>query len=1378
MKKKIIFCFIFLLIENYLWSIQPTNKNIFKYNNKQNKKIWISKNELTGIIKHWTKFSNIHKKSKISFDEHTGLIKKIIGFKTIPLGITPETSALNFINSERELLEIDTNNIKLQNKFKHKNYNHVVYNQVYKNIPVENSQVKVHLTDNNEVIALYSQYKPNINLDINPSITVQDAIKTVQNNVNQQLGNIKSELVILPHPENGNYLLAWKINCYTYNPISNWIYYIDAIKNEIIFYYDNIRHNTYGTVKGKAFYSVGAEIPLLVPLSNQYVYVNTTRTVTDINGCYSSDVDGTVFGQLNGPYVTVVNDDIDNAFYHDGTGYWSEINYTTSSPHPYPAKYDNFWIITHPGAVIMKLHFSVFDIDPGFDNLFIYDKFDQLVGIYNGLKNPFWTPAVYGDTIKVRLKSEFFNNRYGFVIDKYAYFICGTSPSVSPSWIWDYMSTDSHFDELNVFYHINLVHDYFKNVLGLSVTDFPICTVVHYGEKYSNAFYDSTIKIIAFGDGDGVYFLDFASASDVIYHEYTHAVQENIFPGLYFGQSGAMMEAWADYFAASITDDPRIGEWVFTQGYLRQLNNNYKYPDNYVNEVHYDGQIYAGALWDIRTILGKEIADKIVADSLFFQPDSFEYGLEVMLLSDDDDTDLSNGTPHKTVIETAFAKHGIPCDRGIDTYEPNDSFTDAYGPITSMKSYYSYIWDTGDIDYYYFYCDSGTVLIGLTNIPPGCDYDLYLFDSELNIVAMSINSGNINESIALSTATVGKKYYIMVNSFQGSTTSYQYILSAGYYSVVSDTTPPVGKPSKPAGQDKYTNTNVIFRWTQGDAVDPETGIQGYVVQISTAPQQNILFQNSVLNSSIIETTGCVSGLTYYCRVKPINGANIPADDIYYSDWSDGVTVDTSPPSGRPGPIIDNGTVSLGPNINFSWSIGDSTDTESGISGYWLQVSSVTDFSGLLLYDGYTGNMLNKTVGKCMNGKTYYARVKARNGAGLYTDWSDITDGITINDTPPSVSIESPLNNSEIKGIITVNVTATDTDAISKVEFYISDKLYSVDVSTPYTYNWDTFSFVDGNYVLKVVAYDSSLQKDEQSVNVVVKNGIAGAYFDDIEHNKPGWIHYIVSSNNASGIIDNWTITDIKAYSPIHSWYSGKEQSGETGGATIALETPEFDLVNSNSAFFSFYHYYEFDSFGDTYPDGGIVEITVDNGITWTEITPVNNYPGVITRGYRNPLNGYSAFVGTSNGWKEEKFCLNNYVGNKIKMRFVVGYDYKIYGQPNEGWYIDDICLSSSIIQPVVDGKLTCYNNIFNPVKGEYTIIEYKIIQKGKLSIDIYNLAGELIKNLVYQYVPDNYHYKKEWDGRNNAGEIVPSGIYLVNMQAEGISLTQKVCVIK
>jgi len=98
-------------------------------------------------------------------------------------------------------------------------------------------------------------------------------------------------------------------------------------------------------------------------------------------------------------------------------------------------------------------------------------------------------------------------------------------------------------------------YDFYAHVLGRNSVDgkgMRLDSFVHYGKKFNNAFWDG--GEMTYGDGDGVMFLGFTSAIDVVAHELTHGVTQFSTPGGldYIDQSGALNESISDVFGSVV----------------------------------------------------------------------------------------------------------------------------------------------------------------------------------------------------------------------------------------------------------------------------------------------------------------------------------------------------------------------------------------------------------------------------------------------------------------------------------------------------------------------------------------------------------------------------------------------------------------------------------------------------------------------------------------------------------------------------------------------------------------------------------------------------------------------------------------------------------
>jgi subtilisin-like proprotein convertase family protein len=82
-------------------------------------------------------------------------------------------------------------------------------------------------------------------------------------------------------------------------------------------------------------------------------------------------------------------------------------------------------------------------------------------------------------------------------------------------------------------------------------------------------------------------------------------------------------------------------------------------------------------------------------------------------------------------------------------------------------------------------------------------------------------------------------------------------------------------------------------------------------------------------------------------------------------------------------------------------------------------------------------------------------------------------------------------------------------------------------------------------------------------------------------------------------------------------------------------------------------------------------------------------------------------------------------------------------------------------------------NPFNPV----TTVSYGSPSDAHVHLAIYNVAGRLVRTLVDREVDPGYH-SVVWDGRDNNGVEVGSGVYFCRMEAEGFDASVKMVLLK
>jgi len=232
-----------------------------------------------------------------------------------------------------------------------------------------------------------------------------------------------------------------------------------------------------------------------------------------------------------------------------------------------------------------------------------------------------------------------------------------------------FVNSNSTIQERTAYQAVNNIHDHLKVVFPtFTGLDIPMQTNID--EIGScNAFFDGS-SINFYAEGGGCHAT--AKIPDVVYHEYGHAINGGRYNSGSGMWNGALNEGFADVWALSLTESPVLGfgwDLVDPTISVRRYDQDRKiYPQDLVGEVHADGEIIAGAFWDLYLNLNnmgqmldlfKYTYDSGVDGPAGSEGDIFTEILIEVLYADDNDANLSNGTPNDIAIVSAFALHGI-----------------------------------------------------------------------------------------------------------------------------------------------------------------------------------------------------------------------------------------------------------------------------------------------------------------------------------------------------------------------------------------------------------------------------------------------------------------------------------------------------------------------------------------------------------------------------------------------------------------------------------------------------------------------------------------------------------------------------------------------
>lgn len=546
-----------------------------------------------------------------------------------------------------------------------------------------------------------------------------------------------------------------------------------------------------------------------IPVFGAELIVHTDKKgiVNIINGNMVNDVPDKGWKKL-----LVIKEKEAEQIAKDSLGFIPENDTFTEAP------VSELYIYNHEGiwqpVYIVNLKF----VHPYAANMLVYVNAEsgEIIKSQNAIMDTAATGSgvgVFGNTRPLKL--DYVSGRYymrdttkGALIETYD---ANKTPTIPGTLVSD---TDTNFNAASqapaVDAHANteIVYNYYKdnfNRNSFNNNGATMRSTVNYREyssqPFNNAFWNGSQMV--YGDGDGVNLGPVGSALDVVAHEFTHAVTDYTANLVYEYQPGALNESFSDVFGYLIegqTTDWLMGEDCYTPGIagdaFRSLQNPTLYDqpdhmDDYQNlpnteagdwgGVHINSGIPNKAFY----IAATTINDNNKMSAIYYRAltnylTSNAQFIDARTALIQAATDLyGSSSAEATAIANAYTNVGIGGTSSQDTYEPNNTRTAAYGPLTSDTTFNSYIYSSTDVDYYYFDIqNTGTITVTLGNLAG--DYDLYLYNSTGTQIGKSEKPSTTAESITYSATATGR-YFVGIVGYNGAySTSKAYALRAVY----------------------------------------------------------------------------------------------------------------------------------------------------------------------------------------------------------------------------------------------------------------------------------------------------------------------------------------------------------------------------------------------------------------------------------------------------------------------------------------------------------------------------------------------------------------------------------------------------------------------
>ena len=195
--------------------------------------------------------------------------------------------------------------------------------------------------------------------------------------------------------------------------------------------------------------------------------------------------------------------------------------------------------------------------------------------------------------------------------------------------------------------------------------------------------------------------------------------------------------------------------------------------------------------------------------------------------------------------------------------------------------------------------------------------------------------------------------------------------------------------------------------------------------------------------------------------------------------------------------------------------------------------------------------------------------------------------------------------------------------------------------------------------------------------------------------------------------------------------------------------------------------------------------SVDGSVDWG----VAVHPKDVTYCSKSTVLGDAAAWGAGPGLDEStnvtidtagRYCVSVWRVDNAAAAPATGGDAGAAKAPAMGTYILRVNPATTAVGPGVPdaplalaGLRSITPNPFNP----RTTVAFVVDRVGPVQLDLYNLRGERVRRLVDQVMSPGVH-AVDWDGRDDGGQSVSSGAYLVQMRAGGAVTTRKVVLAK
>ncbi len=239
-----------------------------------------------------------------------------------------------------------------------------------------------------------------------------------------------------------------------------------------------------------------------------------------------------------------------------------------------------------------------------------------------------------------------------------------------------------------------------------------------------------------------------------------------------------------------------------------------------------------------------------------------------------------------------------------------------------------------------------------------------------------------------------------------------------------------------------------------------------------------------------------------------------------------------------------------------------------------------------------------------------------------------------------------------------------------------------------------------------------------------------------------------STANWSG---DWSTTSSEFVSPATSFTDSPTGNYQNNTFKSYEFNQDIDLTFATGAEATFYAMWDIEA---NY-DYAQFQVSVDGGSNWVGQCGSYTSVGISANGSVQP-DGEPVFEGTQTSWVAENVSLSDYLGQIIRVRFILESDVALR---KDGFYFDDFAISFDVTSAGVDEFAFDVKTIPNPANNQAYVSFSKVITDG--SVKVYNQAGQVIEI-------------QEISQQTNKVTIntanYPQGVYLVFVEENGVAV--------